>query len=142
MTEQAGSPARTGVTSGEDERTIGQLVASATQDLSGIMRDEVALAKVEIKNDVMAAGKGAAMFVVAGVLAFLALILLLIAAAYGLRAAGLPAWAAFLIVAGVLLLITAVLALLGRSALSKMQGGPKRTIKEAKATVAAVKPGA
>ena len=50
---------------------------------------------------------GAAMFVVAGVFAFLALILLLIAAAYGLVAAGLSPWLAFLIVGGVLLLIGA-----------------------------------
>lgn len=139
MTHQSGTP--TARAAGGDERTIGQLVAQASQDLSGIMRDEVALAKAEIKHDVVAAGKGAAMLAVAGVLAFLALILLLIAAAYGLRALGLPAWAAFLIVGVVLLVIGAVLALVGRSALSKMQGGPKRTIAEAKATVQAVKPG-
>ena len=55
----------------------------------------------------MAGVTGAAMFVVAGVFAFLALILLLIAAAYGLVAAGLSPWLAFLIVAVVLLLVGA-----------------------------------
>ena len=47
------------------------------------------------------------MFVAAAVFAFLALILLLIAAAFGLVEAGLVPWLAFLIVAVVLLLIGA-----------------------------------
>src|SRR5665647_2446877 len=63
------------------ERTIGQLVADATHDISSIMRSEVALAKAEIRADAKKAGVGAGMFAVAGTLAFLALILLVIAAA-------------------------------------------------------------
>ena len=49
------------------------------------------------------------MFAAAGLIAFLALILLLISAAYGLVAVGLAPWLAFLIVAGTLLLIGAIL---------------------------------
>ena len=59
------------------ERTIGQLVADATHDISSIVRSEVALAKAEIKVDAQKAGLGAGMFAAAGTLAFLALILLL-----------------------------------------------------------------
>ena len=33
------------------ERTIGQLVADATHDISSIMRSEVALAKAEVRAD-------------------------------------------------------------------------------------------
>ena len=57
------------------ERTIGQLVADATHDISSIVRSEVALAKAEIKADALKAGLGAGMFAAAGTLAFLALIL-------------------------------------------------------------------
>ncbi len=89
---------------GATERTLGQLVADATHDISSIMHSEIALAKAEIGADAKRAGGGAAMFAVAGLFAFLALILLLIAAAYGLVAAGLAPWLSFLIVAGVLLL--------------------------------------
>ena len=78
------------------------------------------------------------MFVVAGVFAFLALIMLLIAAAEGLIAAGLDPWLAFLIVAVVLLLVGAVLVLIGRSRLRKI-GPPERTITTAKETVATLK---
>ena len=120
------------------ERTLGQLVADASKDLSTIVRSEVALAKAELKRDVTAGVVGAAMFVVAGVFAFLALILLLIAAAYGLVAAGLSPWLAFLIVAGALLLIGLLLALVGKSRLGKI-GPPERTIRSSKETVAALK---
>ena len=65
---------------------------------------------------------------------------LLTAAAWGLVAAGLPEWAGFLIIGGVLLVITLILALMGKSALSKMQGKPVKTIDNAQKTVAALKP--
>ncbi len=122
------------------ERTLGQLVADATHDISSIMRAEIALAKAEISADAKKAVAGAGMFAVAGVLAFLALILLLIAAAYGLVAAGLAPWLSFLIVAGVLLVIGVILALVGKSRLSKVKGKPERAIKNAQDTIAAIRP--
>jgi hypothetical protein len=122
------------------ERTLGQLVADATHDVSSIVRSEIALAKAEVGADVKKAGVGAGMFATAGVLAFLALILLLIAAAFGLVAAGLPAWLSFLIVAGVLLVVGAILALVGRSSLSKVKGKPERAIRNAQETIAALRP--
>src|SRR4051794_41874171 len=48
------------------ERTLGQLVADASKDLSTIVRSEMALAKAEIKRDVLAGVVGGAMFLVAG----------------------------------------------------------------------------
>ena len=124
---------------GATERTLGQLVADATHDISSIMRSEIALAKAEIGADAKRAGAGVAMFAVAGFFAFLALILLLIAAAYGLVAAGLAPWLAFLIVAGVLLVVGAILALVGKGAVTKIKGKPERTIKSAQDTIAAIK---
>jgi Flp pilus assembly protein TadB len=122
------------------ERTLGQLVADATHDISSIVHSEVALAKAEMRADAKKAGAGAGMFVTAGVLAFLALILLLIAAAYGLVAAGLPPWAAFLIVAGVLLVIAAILVFAGKHNFDNLKGKPERAIKSTQDTIAAVRP--
>lgn len=124
---------------GATERTLGQLVADATHDVSSIMRSEILLAKAEIGADVKKAGVGGAMFAVAGVFGFLALILLLIAAAYGLVAAGLAPWLSFLIVAGVLLVAAAILALVGKSTVSKIKGKPERTIKNAQDTIVAIR---
>ena len=103
------------------------------------MRSEIALAKAEIGADVKKAGVGGAMLAVAGFFAFLALILLLIAAAYGLVAAGLAPWLSFLIVAGVLLVVGVILAIVGKRAFAKINGKPKRTIKNAQDTIAAIK---
>jgi Flp pilus assembly protein TadB len=122
------------------ERTLGQLVADATRDITSIMHSEVALAKAEIRDDAKKAGAGAGMFAGAGVLSFLALILLLIAAAYGLVAAGLPPWAAFLIVAGVLLLLCVILVLVGKHNFDNLKGKPERAIKSTQDTIAAIRP--
>ena len=123
-----------------EQRTLGQLVAQASDDLSGIVRAEIALAKAELRGDVKNAALGGGLFGAAGYLGLLASILLVIAAAYGLVAAGLAPWLAFLIVAVVLLLIAGILALVGKSRLGKL-GPPERTIRTAQATIAAVKPG-
>jgi len=126
---------------GVTERTLGQLVADATHDLSSIIRSEIALAKAEIGADAKKAGVGAGLFAAAALFVFLALILLLIAAAYGLVAAGLDPWLAFLIVAGTLLVLGAIMALVGRSRVGKIKGKPERAIKSAQDTIAAIRPG-
>jgi hypothetical protein len=123
-----------------EERTLGQLVADASHDVSDLVRHEIALAKAEIKNDVRNAALGGAMFGAAGYLGLLATIMLCIAAGYGLVAAGLTAWGAFLVVAGALLLLAGLLALIGLSRVKKV-GPPERTIRTTKEVIAAVKPG-
>lgn len=120
------------------ERTIGQLVADATHDVSDILRHEVALAKAELKDDVTKAGVGAGLLAGAAFLGLVAFILLCIAAALGLEALGLPGWAAFLVVTGVLLLLAGILALVGKKRLQSVQA-PERTIETAKGSVAALK---
>lgn len=122
------------------ERTLGQLVADASADLSGIVKGEIDLAKVEMKAEAQKAGKGGAMLAVAGVLALFMLGFFLTAGAWGLYAAGLSRWLSFLIVALVLLVIVLILALVGKKQFDKMQGGPKSTIENAQKTVQAVKP--
>ena len=121
------------------ERTLGQLVADATNDISSIVRSEIALAKAEMSADAKKAGLGAGMFAASGIFAFLALILLLISAAYGLVAAGLAPWLSFLIVSGVFLVFGAIMALIGKSRVSKIKGKPERAIKSAQDTIAAVR---
>ena len=122
----------------QPERTIGQLVADASKEVSGLLRAEIDLAKAEISADVSRAAVGAGLFGAAAYMAATAFVLLCIAAAYGLVEAGLPPWAAFLIVTGVLLVIAAVLAFVGKGRMSKI-GPPQRTIDTAKDSVAALK---
>lgn len=130
----------TDTTSGTDstEQTLGALFVNASRDLSALVRSEIELAKAEIRVDVKNGATGGAMFGAAGFLGLLAVVLLSIAAAYGLVALGLhPGWA-FLIVAGAYLLVAALLVLVGKSAISKV-GPPERTIRTSKDTATFLK---
>jgi Putative Actinobacterial Holin-X, holin superfamily III len=109
------------------EPTLGQLVAHATADLSQLLKQEVALAKVELKKEAVAAGKGAGMLGGAGFTGLFALIFLSIAAAYGISAIGLPLGGGFLVVGLLYLLVAAVLGLLALRSFKKV-GKPERTI--------------
>jgi protein-S-isoprenylcysteine O-methyltransferase Ste14 len=120
------------------EPTVGQLVANASKDLSNLVRSELELAKTELKKTATAAGTGAGMFSGAAFLGLLAVILLSIAAAYGLNALGLHPALSFVIVAVVYLLIAAVLVLLGKRALGRAKG-PQRAIETSKESVEALK---
>lgn len=121
-----------------DEATLGALFADASRDLSTLLRSEIDLAKVEIKQDVKNGAVGGAMFATAGVFGFLALIMLLIAAAYALVAAGVPRALAFTIVAVVLLLVAGVLIFVGKRTVARV-GPPARTIRTSKDTAAFLK---
>jgi putative superfamily III holin-X len=137
----ATTPARPGQTDPRhsQERTIGQLFAQVTEDLSVIVRKEIQLAKTEVSAQLGIAGKGVGMLVGAGVVALYGLGLLLIAIAFGLVALGLPIWAGFLIVAVVLFILTGILALIGRKALTQVNPRPERAIANAQQTVEIVK---
>lgn len=112
------------------ERSLGDLVQTATRDLSLLVSQEVALAKAEIKRDVAAAGKGAGLFGGAGFTGLLALVFLSIALAFAI---GRPTTlgVGFLVVGLLYLVAAAVLALSGKKALAQV-GPPEKTIKTLK----------
>ena len=123
-----------------EERSLGQLVAQASDDLSSIVRAEIALAKAELRGDVKNAALGGSLFGAAGYLGVLASVTGVLTVGYALVAAGLRPWLAFLIVTVALLLVAGILALIGRSRLKRL-GPPERTIRTTKEAIAAVKPG-
>jgi hypothetical protein len=118
--------------------TLGALFATASRDLSTLVRSEVELAKAEIRADVKNGVTGGAMFGAAAFLGVLAVILLSIALAQGLVRAGVVSWLAFVIVAVFYLLLAGVLVLVGKKAVSKL-GPPERTIRTSKETAAFLK---
>ena len=127
-------------TQGSPERTLGQLVADATHDMSTIVRSEIALAKAEITTEAKTAGKSAAMFGAAAFVGLLGLIFLFhtIVAVLDIW---LPEWAGYLITTGLLFAVAAVLALVGKRNIANINGKPERTIKNAQETVQALKSG-
>lgn len=131
------TPAQFPPATGSDE-TLGALFVTASRDLSSLVRSEIELAKAEIRVDVRNGVMGGAMFGAAAFLGVLAVVLLSIAGAYGIVAAGLhPGWA-FLIVAVAYLLLAGVLALVGKKSVGKV-GPPERTIRTSKETAAFLK---
>ena len=117
------------------DKSLGELVATATKDLSVLVKQEVALAKSEIKKEVVAAGKGAGLFGGAGLTGLFALIFLSIAAAYGLAGLGLPLGWGFFIVGLLYLIAAAVLAFSGKKKIDQV-GPPEKTIETVKDDVA------
>ncbi|MFB4316318.1 phage holin family protein [Actinomadura sp. 21ATH] len=121
-----------------EEKSLGELVALASSNVSDLVRAEIDLAKMELKGDAKKAALGSVMFSVAGLIAGLIVILLSIAAAYGLVALGVWHWAAFLIVAGVYLLLALALIGIGYWRIKKIEGA-KRTRKTLKDDFAALR---
>jgi len=122
-----------------DDRSLGELVASATSDISTLMRKELALAKVEIKQEAVNAGKGAAGFGAAAFTGLLALIFLSIALAYGIgNLLGDHTGLGFLVVGLLYLIVAGIAALVGKKSLKKV-GPPEKTIETLKDDVAFAK---
>jgi hypothetical protein len=117
---------------------VGDIIKSITNDVKLLVQDQIELAKVELIPAAKNGGTGAGLFGAAGYFALSATILLYFAAAFGLVAAGLAVWLAFLIVAAALLLIAAILAGIGYVFVRRVRG-PERTIAQANQTVAEVK---
>jgi hypothetical protein len=119
------------------ERTLGQLVASATAEMSALVHDEIALAKVELKQDVKRAGIGSGAAIVAGVLLLFSLPVLSFAAAYGIHNLGLGLAWSFLIVGGAFWVLAGLIGLLAVSKFKKVKP-PVKTIGSVKQTAALV----
>ena len=113
------------------DASVGELLSRVTDDFSTLVRTHVELAKVEIKEEVTKAGKGAGMLTGAGLAGYLAITLLSFAAAWGLSEI-VPEGVAFLIVGLVWAGITAILAVSGKKELQQVKAAPqtKETIQE------------
>jgi uncharacterized membrane protein YqjE len=104
------------------QQSLGDLVALAVSDISQLVRYEVDLAKVELKADARRIGIGGALIGVAAFVGCLVLMLLCFAYAYGLIAAGIWAWAAFLIVAGTCVLLAGLAVGIGFLTIRRLTG--------------------
>lgn len=120
------------------DRTIGQLVADALDDVRAIIDHEKALAKAEITRAAKAGGIGAGLLAAALSMIGLATVYLLVAAAEGLVEAGMERWGAYLLVGGVLLVLGIVLGAVGALMLKRVQG-PTRAVQQGRGTVEDVK---
>jgi hypothetical protein len=120
-----------GVPRTEDDNSIGQLISDISDDLSRLFRQEVELAKAEVRTEAGKAGAAAGMLGGAGFAGYLAVVLLSFAAVFGLANVMDPGWAA-LIVAVVWAIAAGVLYFAGRRKLRTVSPVPQKTIQSLK----------
>jgi nitrate/nitrite transporter NarK len=102
-----------------------------TSDAQRLFRQEVELAKAEVREEATKAGQAAGMFGGAGFAGYMVAVFLSVAATAGLANLMDAGWAA-LIVTGVWAVIGAVLFLLGRSRMRKVSPTPQQTMETLK----------
>ena len=119
-------PARPDHAGADSRASVGELFSEVAEDLSTLLRQEVELAKAEIRQSATRAGKGAALLTGAGVSGHMVLLFASVAAWWGIGDATGHGWSA-LIVAAIWLVIAAILGLMGRREISAVPGIPQTT---------------
>ncbi|MEU6987070.1 phage holin family protein [Streptomyces sp. NPDC046324] len=125
------------------ERSLGQLVASATAEMSALVHDEIALAKAEIRQDVKRGAIGGAAGTAAATVLLFSLPMLSFALAYGINTwtgghNGEGGWNlawCFLLSFAANVLLAGLLGLLAYAKFKKVKP-PEKSIKSAKQTAA------
>ena len=114
------------------DRSLGDIVSDVTSDISTLFKQELELAKTELKQEMTQAGKGAGLLGGAGVAGHLLLIWVSVTITAVLDS-WMPLWAAALIVTVVWAVIAAALAVTGRKAIKESNPQlptTQRTLKE------------
>jgi Putative Actinobacterial Holin-X, holin superfamily III len=116
------------------DQSVGDLVSGIASDLSTLMRQELDLAKAEIRQEASKAGKAAGMLGGAGLAGWMVALFLSFTLLYLLDSAIDAGWAA-LIVALIWAVIGAVLFVIGRNRLKSVDPTPHRTVETVKEDV-------
>jgi hypothetical protein len=128
-----------GASTGASQASTGELVGQAAEQISRLVRDELAVARAEMTAKGKKAGVGAGLLGGGGLVAVYAVAALLTAVVLGL-AEVMPAWLAALIVAVVLFAAAGVLAVVGRKEVKQaVPPVPQETVHSVKADIDEVK---
>ena len=106
--------------------SVGQLLGEISKDFSTLIRQEVELAKTEVRESVSKASKAGSMLGGAALAGHMVVLFLSVALWWGLGNGIGRGWAA-LVVAVIWAVIAAVLVTMGRSELKEVTGMPKTT---------------
>ncbi|WP_081788348.1 phage holin family protein [Candidatus Blastococcus massiliensis] len=119
--------------------SVGALIGEVTKDLSTLMRQELELAKVEMKAEAKKAGQGAGMFGAAGFAGYMVALFLSLALMWALASAIPTGWAG-LIVAVLWGIVGAVAFVMGRKKFQQVNPKPERTVDTLSQVPGALKP--
>lgn len=126
-------------TATEADRSLGTIIKELTADLSMLLRSEIALLKLEIKEAVAKVGTGGALLGAAAFLAVVGVAFLFVTITLGLVALGVPAWLSALIVTLVLFTAAAVLAMMGKKKLQGVNFVPSESIEHIRSDIDTLK---
>ncbi|CAM5639418.1 transporter [Streptomyces spiroverticillatus] len=121
------------------ERSLGQLVATATTEMSALVHDEIALAKIQLKQDVRRGATSGGLFSLAGMVLVFSLPMLSFALAYGIHAwSGWHLSVCFVLSFAANVVLAALLGLIGLlfAKKAKKGKGPQKVAASAKETAA------
>jgi len=138
MPQQGGPQSASPTEPKQADKSLGQLVGEMSAELSSIMRAEVQLAKVELKDGVAKAGKAGGMFGAGAVTGYFALLFASLALAWLLDQA-MPIALAFFLVAALYGVAAGVLISRGRTEMKQVDPVPHQTVETLKEDVQWVK---
>jgi heme A synthase len=115
----------------KQDRSIGELFSQLASDTGLLIRQEIALAKVELSQKASDVGRNVGYLVLGGAVAYAALLALLAAIIISL-ANVMPWWLAALVVAIVVGIIAGVLVSKALAALKKTEVAPRQTVETLK----------
>jgi hypothetical protein len=111
-----------------DDRSLGDLFGRLANQVSTLVRQEIALARTETTARASAVGRDVALIAAGGALLYAALLVVLGAIVLLLIDAGLDGWIAALLVGVLVALVGGGLVLVGRDRLKTADVAPRRTI--------------
>lgn len=121
------------------DRPLSEIVKDLGNDLTRLVRGEIALLKSELQHNLTKIGAGAGLLGGAGVIGLFALEFLLLAVMFGLAAAGVSLWLSALILAVLLGAVAAVLAFSGKKNVQNASVAPTETIEQVRTDAAVIK---
>lgn len=111
------------------QRPLSELFTTMTTELSTLFRQEVELAKVEVKQEASKAGQAVGMLAAAAIAALIGVLLLAMALSFGLADLfDISTFWGFLIVGLLIAVVAAVLAKSGQKRLQTVNPKPEQTI--------------
>jgi len=113
------------------EASVGELMGTVSRDLSTLVRQELELAKAELKVEAAKAGKGAGLFGGAGFAGYMVLLFLSIALWWALENV-MDTGLAALIVGVLWAILAGVLFVMGRNEMRQVRPTPERTVQTLK----------
>lgn len=111
----------------DEAEGIGTLIAGLLKDLQDLVRAEVQLAKTEVKEDAVAAGRGIGFIAGGALIGLVGFVFLMLALTFFLDR-WLALWVSALLVAVLLVVVAAILVMSGRTQLSTASLMPEQTI--------------